>query len=346
MPTQRDAEETPSHLGKKLEGWITYNHPVYDHPKPVEGERPSPAENPIQNSIEKTVNNLPIQFVENIGQFDERSLFQAQAGNQTMFITKDAIWFTLLEEKKEQNEGSASELFAFPLGENPDELAKVVNLKISIVGGNQNAKVTGLRPFDAGISYLDGESKSFLNVPAWGGVKYENIYDNFDLILSSENDGYSWQFKAKDSAGLSNEIRVKIEGAQSVVLYGEAIVLTTEVAHIVLPLPLINGKLPESARLEGNELIFISAAARIEDKDKPTNSTGGYLALPITDESLLSRLNNTETGGETNIGYVVIFPANIFFYGDISVDSNGNTYLVGQTSSRFSRPNQGATIQQ
>ncbi|MCB0117703.1 MAG: carboxypeptidase regulatory-like domain-containing protein, partial [Anaerolineales bacterium] len=132
---------------------------------------------------------------------------------------------------------------------------------------------------------------------------------------------------------MSNEIRVKIEGAQSVVLYGEAIVLTTEVAHIVLPLPLINGKLPESARLEGNELIFISAAARIEDKDKPTNSTGGYLALPITDESLLSRLNNTETGGETNIGYVVIFPANIFFYGDISVDSNGNTYLVGQTSS-------------
>ncbi|MBI2332154.1 MAG: hypothetical protein HYU84_08355, partial [Chloroflexi bacterium] len=55
-------------------------------------------ESEIPTSIESTYQNENgLMFIENIGQFDKRALFQAQTGKATIYISQNEIWFSYLE---------------------------------------------------------------------------------------------------------------------------------------------------------------------------------------------------------------------------------------------------------
>ena len=160
-------------------------------------------------------------------------MYQAQVGQQTTFLTNDAIWLTVLEEKsistaeevlKTLRVGMLSEDFTSTRGPN----YKGRNLKLTFVGANPGMTMKGFSPLDRKVSYLGensggGASKS--DVPVWGGIRYQNIYQGFDLEMAGENGNFSWQFVKTSHADNSKiaikEFRVKIEGTQTLAIQGE-----------------------------------------------------------------------------------------------------------------------------
>jgi len=113
---------------------------------------------------------LPL-FIENVGQFDPRALFQVWGGGQTLWITSDAIWITLVEPRKPSEPREKGGLFSFREEEKP---RKVVNIRISFPGANPNARLEPFGRLDTVVSYFIGNdpAKWRVAVPVWSGVRY------------------------------------------------------------------------------------------------------------------------------------------------------------------------------
>jgi hypothetical protein len=113
---------------------------------------------------------LPL-FIENVGQFDPRALFQVWGGGQTLWITSDAIWITWVEPRKPSEPREKGGLFPFREEEKP---RKVVNIKISFPGANPNARLEPFGRLDTVVSYFIGNdpAKWRVAVPVWSGVRY------------------------------------------------------------------------------------------------------------------------------------------------------------------------------
>jgi len=114
---------------------------------------------------------LPL-FIENVGQFDQRALFQVWGGGQTLWITSDSIWITLVEPRKPSEPREKGGLF--PFREEEEKPRKVVNIKISFPGANPNARLEPFGRLDTVVSYFIGNdpAKWRVAVPVWSGVRY------------------------------------------------------------------------------------------------------------------------------------------------------------------------------
>ena len=308
--------------------------PVFDRPQPkvsIQPEVVQQDENPI-NEVSQAVHNLPIQFVENVGQFDERAIYQAQVGRQTTFLTRDAIWLTILEDSAIQSSEDSEKL-----GLSPDEhflqkdrMIKGVNLKITFVGANTGINMSGINALDTKVSYMlenGSDFNSFVEVPVWNGVRYENIYSGYDLEMAGNDGLFSWNFvKNKQNEQSLHEVRLKLEGAQSLVLQKGGVLITTEVAHILLPLPLINHLIPQNVHIEGNEIV-------LPFSHSTSNGSNGYhltTLIPLNSETNTSLIPNLEG----SLGYISFLSANgNDFINDVAVNTIGNAYITGRTSS-------------
>jgi len=199
----------------------------------------------------------PLLFVENVGQFDAHARFQAY-GSDSVLLADDALWFALVERA--------------PAPASPDHLHRLsderarapqrqrgVYLKLSFVGASPRSRLVPFDRLTTHISYFRGNNPSGWrsDVPAWGGVRYRDLYPEIDLELQGAGGQLQPRLVVRPGARLS-AVRLHVEGAEQVAVGTNTISLKTSIGPVSLPLLTLmtaQGQrlaAPEPAQSQGN----------------------------------------------------------------------------------------------
>jgi hypothetical protein len=165
-------------------------------------------------------------FVQNVGQFDDAVEFRIAGSGGTVWLTRQALWLTLVS--------SAATLPGDVAGDPP---ATGVNIRLSFPGSNARAHP---EPFDrraTRVSYFLGNEPARwrANVPAWGGVRYRDLYPGIDLELRGDGGGLAPRLVLHPGAK-PDAVRLRIEGADAIEVADEALRLRTAAGELMLPL--------------------------------------------------------------------------------------------------------------
>jgi hypothetical protein len=147
-------------------------------------------------------------FVENRGQFPGEVRFQVRgAGGATLWLAADAIWVSLAP-------GPA--------------LADAASFKLSFAGANPSPELVPFDRLASRLSYFLGDDPARwqADVPAWGGVRYVDLYPGLDLELTGTGGQLRLRLVARPGAD-PGAVRLHIEGADAVTLEGGRLRLTT-----------------------------------------------------------------------------------------------------------------------
>ena len=282
---------------------------------------------PVAASVDETLRNSPVMFIENIGQFAEGARFQVRGGNGTLWLTDDALWITIVDPPAVSNQRSARSGLspALPFDRDPEsevENRQGVNLRLSFPNANPNPRLEPFERLETTVSYFLGNDPDGWrpDVPVWGGVRYVDLYPGIDLEVTSEGGQFVQRLRAQPGADLS-QVKVRVEGAESIELAGtEGLRLSTASGDYTLPLLTVPDVMPdarpvistvEAAKFDIAAPFILSASHRVISSSSIQNQDN----LPIL-------LYSTFLGGSSND-----------WANDITVDEIGAAYVTGVTSS-------------
>ena len=254
-------------------------------------------------------------FEENVGQFDKRVQYQMRSGNTTLLITNDAIWFSLTELS---NKSSSMEEKGTSIGDEVRIKAdRQFNLRLRYEGANPNPNLEPLGKLDTQISYLLGSDSSewYSDIPVWSGVRYVDIYPGVDLEISGLNGHLNQKLVLREPTSLL-DVHLLVEGADDLVLDGNYLHLTTPLGDIAYPLLTVDGGAPGF----NPEISLTNGVYKISAPFASSSNPPISAKKSINDSGTLRFSTYIGGSGEDQAS-------------DITLDSFGNIYITGQTSS-------------
>uniref|UniRef100_UPI003BF97DD5 galactose-binding domain-containing protein n=1 Tax=Candidatus Amarolinea aalborgensis TaxID=2249329 RepID=UPI003BF97DD5 len=291
-----------------------------------------------ENGIERSA----VEFIENVGQFDEGARFEMWGGDKTIWLAEDAIWITL--------NAQSLTATALLLGDSPpapqafaDKNAEQasgrgVNLKLSFPGSNPHPRLEPFNRLETQISYFIGSDRTEwrANVPVWGGVRYVDLYPGVDLVIGADPaSGQSapsltaslpWRLETHSGAD-RDAIRLRIEGADDVSLHAASIGNgETNEVHLVTAIGALNLALPAAdfgLQVEGNTAQDGQAAFAVPAPSSHEALTTHPAPLALADNPT-GLLYSTFLGGSGNdCNHRCV----------LAVDTAGSAYIAGMTLS-------------
>jgi Abnormal spindle-like microcephaly-assoc'd, ASPM-SPD-2-Hydin/Beta-propeller repeat/Cep192 domain 4 len=262
----------------------------------VEG-RPSAAS---RVALEEAYARLPLSFEENHGQAPNAVRFLSRGHGHTLFLTDRGAILTL-PRPGIGNEGPGS---------------KDAVVRMKILGGNSTPVAVGADPLPGQANYFMGSDPGSwrTRIPTYARVEYRNVYPGADLVYYGQDGRLEYDFRL--SPGMSPRIiRMAFAGAKNMRLSPEGdLILLLPKGEIRFEKPVIYQAGPRGRRMLGggyllrgrNEISFF-----VPSYDR---------SLPLVVDPTLSY--STYLGGTGT--------DNAF---GIAVDSSGNAYIAGQTSS-------------
>ncbi len=282
-------------------------------PAAAESQPPASVAPSGRDRIAPASRGIPLIFIENVGQFDQRVHFQARSGNTTLFLTDDALWVSLTEPAPKSDPIAEAEMLDVVDAES--ETGRQVNLKLSFVGANPHPRLEPFDRLDTQVSFFTGNdpSKWHTNAPTWGGVRYVDLYPGIDLEITSQNGQLAQRLVAREHSSLQ-DVHLRVEGVDNLALEGNHLRLATPLGDFVLPLLTVEEAAPK-----------VEPAISVVDEAYQVSTPFASISPLVTNVTLTSTstlLYSTYLGGSgKDIGY------------DIALDNAGNVYITGQTSS-------------
>lgn len=277
---------------------------------PVTNAEPLPQ---ISVPPSETVGRL--QFVENVGQFDDPVRFLVRGTPGNIHFTDDAVWFTFWTERNEDFVRCLYPSFvADDLASCSEETEREgVVLKWSFEGANPNPNIVAFAPQDINLSYFLGNNPEHwaANVPVYGGIRYEDVYPGIDIEYTSNAEGY-WQPRVIAEAGADlSLVSLKVEGADSEqITENQTLLLDTAIGSVELPLLLFE---------ESQETLWYGSPTVSHHTIKPPfASSASRRQQSNPNESQLRY--STYIGGDDSSDVE-----------DVALDENGNSYVLVQT---------------
>jgi hypothetical protein len=204
--------------------------------------------NNLENrNYEKLLSNTPISFTENRGQLENDEVRFYDHGGSVWF-TDDGMWFELRD--KVENENYKSESHGQGLKDSFDsfrrqELQKPLRYK-GLILKQEFAKANQVRPvgrerlsWNSNYFFGNEQSKWCSNVPNFGEVYYENLYDGIDLRYYSNEKGLKYDLIVHPRVNYK-QIRIKYEGANELKVdqFGN-LIIKSQIKNIREDLPII-----------------------------------------------------------------------------------------------------------
>src|SRR5262245_33536198 len=130
--------------------------------------------------------SLPVAFVENRGQMDERVRFHARDGGMTAYFTDDAFVLQLVRRKSFDGATSIIETRPPSLADiGGDDAITGANVFLSFEGASIDVVVEGIDPLHGRYSYLIGNDPSRwrTDVTGYSSIRYRGLYPDIDVVV-------------------------------------------------------------------------------------------------------------------------------------------------------------------
>ncbi len=277
------------------------------------------ASSPGSSTIQQ-LNQTPLTFTKNMGQWDSRVLFRANAGGATMWFTKDGVTYQFTRSNdrngKDPVAGLDSRLRGNDMGRGnemePDSIEQLV-LIARFNGANPNPEVVAEGELEYKCNYFIGNdpAKWHTDVPNYESITLKDIYPGIDLKYSGDGNGQAaYEFVANPGADMAL-VKVEYEGAEQNLIDADGrMILRTKWGDMVAAV-----KAPADGDLSGTATLSLA-----EEKTIGFRSQASSRQALGTQSVVLSY--STYLGGSG-------FDAS----SAVAVDSINQVYLTGYTTS-------------
>ena len=273
--------------------------------------------------------NLPLLFVRNQGQTDPSvQFFSSGAGYNVSLASGDMVLLLKPSEVVNPDAFKLPAATATPatqarsLATAPPSratlpaLTAAAAMSFNLVGAKTTPTVVGENPQVTKANYFIGNDRSkwLTNVPTYGQVRYKNVYPGIDLVYYGNQRQVEYDFDVSAGADPS-KIQFAVQGADNLSLDSDGnLVLKKGTGELHFQAPVV---------------YQLSAGQRVKVPGSYAVSGSNHIGFTV---------NNYDSSKPLVIDPVLIYSTFLGGSGydspaGIAVDSNGNAYVVGQTSS-------------
>lgn len=135
---------------------------------------------PDEKQISQAFADLPLTFVENLGQTDPQVRYHSQGPDYAFFFTPEQIVISLNED--------------LPVGSNAAPRASVLGM--NFVGANDGVQLKADGPTDARVNYVRGNDPGQWNtgLPGYSEVVYDELWPGIDMRLRGQGGELKYEF--------------------------------------------------------------------------------------------------------------------------------------------------------
>lgn len=282
-----------------------------------------------RNIASKSIESLreetddPIYFIENVGQFDEEIRFMASMNQGKMFITKDAIWFSIIDSIPSIDQQIAEIINSSNLGFHNKDLDKNdhringINIKLSLPDTRTPFEFEPFGLIETTYSYFYGNDPDrwISGVPVWKGIRLINVFPGINLSLTGVENELIPEFECVNSCSFERYNSLfNIEGGKDIVLDGTSLSIENNDKWYKVPL-----YLPESSDNENLDNYFQPDGKRISI---PLRKSNGLMDQNKASEITSDLSYSSFLGGSILQGIA-----------HSAIDDDDYLYLIGDTYS-------------
>ncbi|MBF0458213.1 MAG: SBBP repeat-containing protein [Nitrospirae bacterium] len=256
--------------------------------------------------IAESYGKLPIAFEANDGQTDPEVKYFARGQGYTLFMTRQEFVLSMTTPDKKQRAKAK---------------IKTASIRIKFVNPDTDAKSI------AGIDELPGKSSYFIgndpekwrtNVPTYKKVKYEKVYPGVDLVVYGNQRQIEYDFVVAPNADY-NQIALKIDGVKTLKVDKDGnLIIAAKGGKMLMHKPLVYQEIDGVKKeIKGkyhvgkDNLVSFNVAGYDRNKALVIDPTLAYSTF----------LGGSSSGSSGDFGR------------SIAVDSQGNAYVTGFTTS-------------
>ncbi len=264
---------------------------------------------PARARLAEAYGQVPLAFEANLGQTESPVAFLARGAGYALFLTPVEAVLSLSQNPPNETPSGSKE------GQASEDRPPAV-LRLTFPGANSSPRVSGLDPQSGRSNYFVGNHRSRwqTDVPHFGRVHYEDVYPGIDLVYYGRQRQLEFDFVVQAGAD-PRQIGMEFGGADGI----ETDVRGDLIVHIG------GGRLRQHKPVvyqewEG-ERHSVAAAYVVEGVRRVAFRLGAYDASrPLVIDPVLA-YSSYLGGSDHDFGY------------GIAVDSSGNAYVTGDTSS-------------
>jgi len=261
-------------------------------------------------SADLNFGRLPLYFIANRGQMDERVAFYVRGKDKAVYFTPEGLTIVL---------NGRSERWV---------------LKLDFVGANQDVKPAGEEKMEGMVSYFTGRPQDWVTgLTTYSRVVYPDLWPGIDLVYSGTFDQLKYEFVVHPGAD-PGQIRLAYRGAQKVTVTEEGRL------KVQTPLGSFGDDIPAAYQCVGGKRVEVPMDYQLEKSGKAVDA-----ASPGGEEYAgLIHSYGFHVGEYDRAQPLILDPAIIVYCGYIggsgedggyglAVDAAGNVYIAGDTPS-------------
>jgi hypothetical protein len=264
----------------------------------------------------RALDELPLYFIANAGQEDERASFTLQGRDRSVYFTPQGLTFSLTTTTTPERPGLPASIARYL----PAPAGLRWNVGLDFVGADPLAAPVGESPTQAVISYFHGSPKQWQSgMPTFSQVRYPELWPGIDLVYSGRTGALKYEFLVQPGADPA-QIRLAYRGA------GRVRLTETGGLEVSTPAGSFDDAAPQAYQVRDGLTVPVDAAISLGDGSQGHTSYG--FTLGAYDPSLPLVIDPE----------IVMFAGFIggsgYDYGeDIALDAAGNIYIAGTTTS-------------
>jgi len=297
--------------------------------------------------IDPDFGRMPLYFIPNTGQMDERVAYYTQGKDKALYFTSEGITLALLKPaprdvsttssgraERAERMGTRRDVRPDLSGAKDDGPPDRWAVKIDFIGANRESKPLGEAKTEAVVSYFKGKPEEWkAGLPTYSKLVYPGLWAGIDLVYHGTVNRLKYEFIVHPGADPST-IKLAYRGA------GNVSIDENRRLHVETPLGSWRDEAPAAYQEKEGKRTEIGLDYRIEgkpsdaEKDDPTAGPS----------ELESYFVGFRVGDYDRSLPLVLDPAVLFYCGYIggssdeygyavAADGAGNAYITGSTSS-------------
>ncbi|PKM78557.1 MAG: hypothetical protein CVU90_02125, partial [Firmicutes bacterium HGW-Firmicutes-15] len=277
--------------------------------------------NPEQKvQTEKLLAQLPLNFIQNLGQLDKQVLFYTQGRNQALYFTSRGLTFSFNQSQDSSDKNKLLDLTGDIKSGQASSTPQRWAVKLDFIGASPSAQALGEAAVPTKISYFKGSPQDWqTGIDSYSRLVYPDLWPGIDLIFKGDAGSLKYEFVVSPGADPA-QIRLAWRGASSVRIDEQGQM------EIKTPLGSFIDEAPLVWQEGGGKRTAVAASYSLEAKQQD-NVLWGF------------NLGSYDPGRE-----LIIDPAFLDYCGyiggssrddgySIAVDSSGRAYVTGTTAS-------------